>query len=144
MTEKGHGWMDTQHSPEGTWRPVGAVAQILSHPTATYEILLTWESLMSSKSLPQQFRVAAPDDSMSPRVRRGEVAEFRRDVLPLPGDGILVRDANGDHYFRRYRQELAGSWEAYPINEAFRTLHSTRDQLELVAVLVGVPVQRWS
>jgi phage repressor protein C with HTH and peptisase S24 domain len=98
---------------------------------------------MSSDKLPEVFQVAVPDDSMAPRVRAGETVEFSTTEKPLPGDGVLVRDQAGGVYFRRYRQAHAGAWEAYPVNEAYRTLLSDRDGLTLLAVLVGVPKQRW-
>lgn len=143
-TKKGKGWMDTQHQGEGDGKPLGSVAQVLRHPPATYAILFTWDALMSNAKLPEVFQVAAPDDSMAPRVRAGEIVEFTTAELPRPGDGILVRDSLGGVYFRRYRQAHGSEWEAYPVNEAYRTLASDRDGLVVLAVLVGVPKQRWS
>jgi SOS-response transcriptional repressor LexA len=139
------GWMDTQHSDAGLELSIGVVAQVLSQGPAEYAVLLTWTALMTTTTpLPALFRVAAPDDSMAPRVRAGEIVEFSTTETPRPGDGVLVRTAQGGLYFRRYRQAHGDAWEAYPVNEAYRTLASDRDELTLVAVLVGIPSQRWS
>jgi hypothetical protein len=138
------GWMDTQHSLAGEDLPRGLEAQVLIHPTVLDVALLTWETLtMKREPLPQRFRVAVPDDSMAPRVRTGEVVEFSAAEQARPGDGVLVRDRSGGLYFRRYRQGVAGAWQAYPVNDAYKTLDSAGDGLELVAVLVGIPKQRW-
>lgn len=98
---------------------------------------------MQLPALPPTFRVAAVDDSMAPRVKAGEVVEFAVGEAPRPGDGVLVRDSTGALYFRIYRQRRPGAWEAHPVNDAFQALESERDGLSVVAVLVGVPQQRW-
>lgn len=98
---------------------------------------------MTMQTIPPQFWVAAPDDSMAPRVRAGDIVEFSTTEQAKPGDGVLVRDGNGGLYFRRYRQGAAGAWQAYPANDAYRTLDSKVDNLTVVGVLVGVPKQRW-
>lgn len=93
--------------------------------------------------LPLRFRVAAPDEAMAPRVRAGELVEFERDLQPRAGDGVLVRDRAGNHYFRIYRLGRPGHWEAAPVNDAaFRALDSELHGLEVLAVMTAV-FQRW-
>lgn len=136
------GWADEQHPEEGA-KPRGAVAHILSDTQVSYAPRFTWEQIMQLPALPPTFRVAAVDDSMAPRVKAGEVVEFAVGEAPRPGDGVLVRDSTGALYFRIYRQRRPGAWEAHPVNDAFQALESERDGLSVVAVLVGVPQQRW-
>lgn len=137
------GWMDAQHSVEGDLRPRGLGAQILSQHVASYSPQFTWEALMNEAALPTQFRVAMPDDSMAPRVRRGDVMEFDASETPRSGDGVLVRTGDGTLLFRLYRQGRPGAWEAHPVNADYLPLHSDRDQLRVVAVMVGLPRHRW-
>ena len=81
---------------------------------------------------------------MSPRVRVGDTVELDQSLTACPGDGVLVRDSAGALYLRRYRETGAATWEAYPLNEAYRTLRSDADGLTVVAVVVGIPRQRWT
>ena len=94
------------------------------------------------KDMPQKFRVAAPDDSMAPRVRAGELLEFDTTLTPRPGDGVLVLDDAGTCYFRAYRERRPGHWEASAANPAFQALDSERDGLRVLAVMTAV-FQRW-
>lgn len=105
--------------------------------------LLAWGSLMLMEAVLRQFRVAMPDDSMAPRLRQGQVARFDRDLEARPGDAVLVQDDHGRTYVRMYRERRPGLWEAHPVNDAYQSLDSERDGLQLVAVLTGVD-GRWS
>lgn len=134
------GWTDAQHSVAGEPPARWAVAQVLSLPPV-YSPLITWGENMT-KELPRKFRVAAPDDSMAPRVRTGELLEFDTSLQPRAGDGVLVRDDAGHHFFRIYRERRPGHWEAAALNPAFQALDSERDGLHVLAVLTAV-FQRW-
>jgi hypothetical protein len=106
--------------------------------------LVEWERLMKNDSLPELFRVVLPDDAMSPEAKAGWQAEFDRRLKPGPGRGVLVRLANGEVHFRRYRQGRAGEWEARADNERdFPHFESTRDGLEVIAVLSNLLVPGW-
>lgn len=135
-------WLESQHSNERA-KLRGEGAHILSEHDATYSPQIHWESVMSQQKLPATFRVAMPDDSMSPRVRRGDLLEFNSQEQPRSGDGVLVRDGAGVLFFRVYRQRSPGSWEAHPINPEFLALDSRRDSLVVVGVMVGAPRNRW-
>lgn len=87
-------------------------------------------------------RVAAPDNSMAPRVRAGELLEFQTGLPPRPGDGVLVQDDVGNFYFRLYRERTPGHWEAHATSDAYQTLDSQRDGLRVLGVLTAV-FQRW-
>lgn len=98
---------------------------------------ISWGELMSV-DLPQCFQVEVPDDAVAPLVPAGSTVTFDRSITqPRPGDGVLVRDAAGGYYFRRYRAGRPGQWEAYSSNDAYRLLDSERDGLELIGVFVG-------
>lgn len=138
----GVGWMDTQHPPAGDVRPVGAPAHLVSQPFYTSSPLLNWGSILST-TLPHIFRIAAPDDSMAPQVRAGQIVEFTTGIEVKPGDGVLVSDSAGATYFRLYRVRRADHWEAHPLNDAYRPLDSQLDGLIVLAVLTAVHA-RWS
>lgn len=104
---------------------------------------ISWEALMSPESLPVVFKLAAPDTSMAPKVPQGTMVELTRNLTPRPGDGVLVRDREGHHYLRVYREKRPGHWEAYAFNEAYSPLDSQADGLVVVAVLTAV-AGRWA
>lgn len=136
-------WLNQQHTVAGSESRRGEVAQVMSHPMDSYSPQFTWEALRAMQTIPASYRVTAPDDSMLPRVRRGDVLEFNRDETPRSGDGVLVRDRDGNLYFRVYRQAHPGSWQAHPMNADFLPLDSELDGLTVVGVMVGAPRHRW-
>lgn len=137
MMTKPTGWMDT---PRGSEEPLVARAVSLNHHTVLK--IIQWEALMST-DLPPQFVCAAPDDSMSPRVREGQMVTFDRTLEARPGDGVLVVDGSGNHYIREYRQRRPGVWEAHAASPAYQPLESEADALRVVAVVVAVQA-RWA
>lgn len=120
---------------------------LVAHPvildTFTVVPTINWESLVDTVALPDVFKLAAPDTSMAPKVPQGTLVEFTRSLQPRPGDGVLVKDRDGHHYVRVYREKRPGHWEAYAINDAYSPLDSQADGLTVVAVLTAV-AGRWA
>ena len=92
------------------------------------------------KTLPQAFKVAAPDDSMAPRLKAGQVAEFEVGLELRPGVGVIVRDTEGAPCIRRCRR-VRGAWEAYA-EDSDNHLPFPIAADQVMAVLVGVHA-RW-
>lgn len=139
------GWMDTLHddsSPAGGAQSSATLSQLLRHLPASNSPRIDWGANVE-QDLPDVFSVTIEDDSMAPRVRRGDVVRFSRDVSPRPGDGVLVRDAGGRWYFRVYSERRPGEWEACALNSAYQPLDAARDGLLILAVLTGIEEQRW-
>ena len=136
------GWMDTVRTQEQTPHFRGGTSTISPMQPEPEPPLLTWGESMP-KYLPAVFCISAPDDSMAPRVRRGDVLRFSSTDKPRPGDGVLLQDREGVMYFRVYRERRAGDWAAQALNEAFQPLEAERDGLTVLAVLVGISQQRW-
>lgn len=134
-------WMDTQHPLEGA-QLRGGVAQLLSEPAKHYRPLM-WGDLMHAISLPPEFVVELQDDSMAPKANKGDAVLFSTREPPVAGDGVLVRDKTGQIYFRIYRERRPGLWTAHPISEAYHPLDSETDGLTVLAVMLGIPRQRW-
>jgi hypothetical protein len=146
------GWMDVAHKSAGREQKDmqlggtqlrGAEALVLSHRVESDSPLLVWAQLMFTDTEVRRFRAAMPDDSMAPRLRQGQIARFDRDLEARPGDAVLVQDDHGRMYVRMYRERRPGLWEAHCVNDAYQSLDSERDGLQLVAVLTGVE-GRWS
>lgn len=134
-------WLQSGKGPMRQ-EPLTQVAQPLSLSSVTLSSpLLEWGDLIMT-TLPRAFKVAAPDDSMSPRLKAGQIAEFATGIEPRPGDGVLLRDAQGDCYIRRCRK-LREGWEAYSEDsDVFPALPIGPGGLEVLAVLVSVEA-RW-
>lgn len=111
--------------------------QDLSHPTADDEPTTTsWEFVLSAATLPPRFRLAVPDDALAPGTPRGTVLIFSTSAQPAFGHGVLVQDAGGSRYVRRYAQGPGGRWVAEARNSAYLTLDSAAG-LQVLAVVVG-------
>jgi transcriptional regulator with XRE-family HTH domain len=88
---------------------------------------------------PRAKAIQMPDDSMGPRVRRGDVLLFDPDATPAPNRIVLVATPDEQHFVRMYRVRHGGKWEAVAENPGYDTLSSDSDGLRLVATAVG----RW-
>lgn len=130
--QEGRGPMN-QESPTRPAHPLSLDAVKVSSPQ------IEWGALKMTK-LPQAFKVAAPDDSMAPRLKAGQVAEFEVGLEPRPGDGVLVRDPEGEPCIRRCRR-VKGEWEAYA-EDGDNHVPFAFGEDQLLAVMVGVHA-RW-
>lgn len=109
----------------------------------TVPLTISWGELMTV-DLPEVFNVVLNDNAMAPRAPAGAQVEFTRGLEPKPGDGVLVKDRAGNHYFREYKSSRVGVWSAHAINPAYDPpLDPTADGLVVVAVLTGMST-RWS
>lgn len=119
-----------------------ASAQQLSYADARLSSPVIAWGVLKMKTLPEAFKVAAPDDSMSPRVKMGQLVEFETGLDHRAGDGILVRDAEGELCIRRCRK-VRGEWEAYAEDSVVHPAFAIGPgQGEILAILVGVHA-RW-
>jgi transcriptional regulator with XRE-family HTH domain len=114
---------------------LGGMAHELSYSSFTLPVALTWEQVMQSKELPERFIVESPDDALSPRLPRGTAVVFERADTAQPGECVLVRDKRGATHMRRYVQGLGVSFTAQALNDAYASLESERDGLQVVAVM---------
>lgn len=132
--------LDNQFPPSA--RPLphlneGGIAHPMSYQNFETVPSLSWEQLMDTD--PQgKFMVTLPDGAMAPRARAGDECVFIGGQAPAFGAGVLVKDSTGRVYFRRYIEAPDGAFEAAPENPSYLTLHSSRDELRVIAVLRGV------
>lgn len=126
-------WKHPQHAPTG--RPAPGVAQNLSDPQPDDEPPKhTWEFVLSAVTLPPRFRLAVPDDALAPSTPRGTVLIFEPAAPPVFGHGVLVEDAAGQRYVRKYAQGPGGRWLAVANNPAYLTIDSASGARVLAAV----------
>lgn len=114
---------------------VSGPAHAMSPRPFTLPVSITWEQLMQSKELPEQFVIETPDDALTPSLPRGTSVVFERASTAQPGDCVLVQDSRGARYMRRYVQGVGGAFKAQAINDAYVTLDSIRDGLRVLAVM---------
>ena len=118
--------------------PSGA-AHDLSHLSQIVAPTVSWERLkMQASDLPVEFHVVLPDDAMAPRAPAGVKVKFNRSLLPQPGDGVLVQQAQGAVYFREYRARVGTAWTAHATNPAYPSLQSDEHNLVVLAVFAGI------
>lgn len=96
---------------------------------------IKWESLLTEE-LPPVFGVAAPDDSMFPRIAVGEMVYFSSIRQAVPGDEVLLCDSAGNAYIRVYRQRTPTVWTAQAENPDHLPLESDRDGLTVLGVMI--------
>lgn len=136
-------WLDGPPAVRGAPAPLKRGAHDLSHLTPEDAPHVVWGEKMTGDDLPSVFWATLPDDSMAPRAAAGKKVYFDREMVPRPGDGVLVADAAGSVYFRVYRAAGAGRWVAAALNADYVPLDSERDGLRVLAVLRGEE-GRWS
>jgi len=118
-------------------------AHRVSLPPADDLPIFNWGDVLNATDLPDRFAVRLPDDAMAPRAPAGTVIRFRKTTEAKQGDGVLVRDGNGDMFFRRMQARTPGHWRALAGNDAYAPLDSIADKLTVVAVLTGMDAA-WS
>lgn len=134
---------DPQWTTPGTPDPLlRGVGQSVNLHSLTVVPVIRWEDLMSEE-MPQVFKVAIPDEALEPNYRRGVHVELTRGLEARPGDGVLVRDRDGNHFLRVYRQRRAGEWSAHALHPAYESLDAETYGLTVVAVVTATE-GRWS
>lgn len=82
--------------------------------------------------------VDMPDDSMSPRIERGDRLTIEPDWVAEPGEIVLIKDKHGEFYIRRFKHVRPGHFVAEPSNKTdYESLDSLADELEIIAVVTA-------
>lgn len=131
--KKARGWMDADHSSAGSEYSHGSSPVI--GPTYSLPPLVSWGWVMQGYELPKAFVIEIPDGALASRLPRGTRAVFESGLTPQPGDFVLVRDASGARFVRRYAQGRGDSWQAAALDASYVTLDSKQDGLVVEAVM---------
>jgi hypothetical protein len=140
--------LSNKGSPDLT---AGASPATKTHPG----VVLSWDEVTRMirddllSRLPEVFSLEIPDEALRGYANQGDVVTLNRGLRDVAkaGDGILVHSKGPGAPFiaiRIYKPKGDGSFSAVPGNPNFETLHSVNDQLEIIAVITGVPSCRWS
>ena len=136
-------WLDS-HTPVlghslGGPQVSASLAQQLSDPTAIIRpTTIEWDLLMSLEPLPTVFCAAIPDDAMAPEFPKGCTVLFSTTEGPArPRDAVLVRDQQGNLYFREFQQRTPQHFMAAATGGGVLPLDSQTDGLAVVAICVG-------
>lgn len=102
---------------------------------------LTWEDGLKAKE--REILVwwaPAPDDAMSPLIRRGQLVECNTKLTPLPGDDVVVKFESDPRigHLRKYEVNLDGSWRATPLNPHYPTIDSSMNGAYIYAVRTAI------
>jgi Peptidase S24-like len=126
---------------ETTTTESGGVHHIGALETDSFHapILALGSFQMDGNAPPEFFRTRLEDDAMAPDYPRGVEVLWQTTREPRPGRLVLVVDKHRRAHVRRYVQgKEPGSWTATAINQAYASLQSLEDGLQVVAVLKGV------
>ncbi len=114
------------------------VDQSMSHLPTTMLPEVTKGALMTEQSQPEVFMLKAWDDALAPWIKAGDEVIWSTSKPPKLGASILVRDKLGEVYMRRMHEGLRqGHFIAKPRNDAYRSLDSATDGLEIIACYHG-------
>lgn len=128
----GTGARAVAHPPEDA----GAQAQPMILDAYTVPVTVPPERWMTGDALPSSFVTTAPDDALAPSLPRG-ARVLMRALEPAervrPGACVIVEDAQGRRYLRRYAETAGGGWSAQALHGAYATLQG--DGLRVLAVM---------
>ncbi|MFB0769885.1 LexA family protein [Aeromonas salmonicida] len=80
-------------------------------------------------------------DSMLPQFKEGDLIIVDPDEVPQPGDYVVARNGNNEATFKKYRprgidengQEV---FELVPLNDDYPSMHSDRQHIQIIGVMV--------
>lgn len=133
------GWMDQQHLTAGEPVAPWSVAHQASQPKAFDTLLLlTVESLVNARAVPDVFRTVLADDALAPDMPRGTEVVWTTKRRPQPGRVMLLRDAHGQIHARMCHQGHApGHWRALATSRVYVDFDSDEPGLTLLAIYKG-------
>ena len=79
--------------------------------------------------------------SMEPEFRDGDKVIIDPAIAPQPGDFVVAKNSHEEATFKKYRPRGTSErgdmiFELVPLNDDFATLHSERDHLHIIGVMV--------
>ncbi|MGL6006076.1 LexA family protein [Aeromonas sobria] len=95
----------------------------------------------SSEIGPYGFGLWLRGDSMVPLFKEGDLIIVDPDEGPQPGDYVVAKNGSGEATFKKYRprgidengQEV---FELVPLNDDYPTMHSDRQHIQIIGVMV--------
>ncbi|MGF6837019.1 SOS-response transcriptional repressor LexA [Paraburkholderia youngii] len=87
------------------------------------------------------FGLRIKGDSMLDEFKEGDVVIVDPAVQPLPGDFVVAKNTQEEATFKKYRPRGSNErgdmvFELVPLNDDYPTLHSERDHLRVIGVMV--------
>lgn len=90
---------------------------------------------------PYGFGLWLRGDSMLPQFKEGDLIIVDPDESPQPGDYVVAKNGSNEATFKKYRprgidesgQEV---FELIPLNDDYPTMHSDRQQIQIIGVMV--------
>jgi SOS-response transcriptional repressor LexA len=87
------------------------------------------------------FGLRIKGDSMLDEFKEGEVVIIDPALEPLPGDFVVAKNTEDEATFKKYRPRGTNDrgemvFELVPLNDDYPTLHSERDHLRVIGVMV--------
>lgn len=125
------GWLD------GVETPPAVVAHGMSYQADTVPHL-TREELMQTKELPEAFWVELLDDALAPKLPKGTVVRFTRNIEPAWGNVVLLRDTKGELHVRVHTQDPEHKWRAIGASGIYMAFTDATAGVERLAVLTAI------
>jgi phage repressor protein C with HTH and peptisase S24 domain len=104
----------------------------MGFPTGAGEAYIPWPT-----SDPDAYAVRVKNDSMSPRIRAGEVIVVSPRTTPSPGDDVLVRLRNGRKMVKELLYQRGGAVTFGSINQAYKPVTVSLEEIESIQFIEG-------
>lgn len=90
---------------------------------------------------PHTFALWVRGDSMLPQFKEGDLIIVDPDEAPQPGDFVVAKNGSDEATFKKYRPRGIDEngndvFELIPLNEDFPSMHSDRQHIEIIGVMV--------
>lgn len=102
-------------------------------PNAAMEYVLTWHS-----DDPSAYGLRVKKDSMSPRIRSGEIIVIEPSAQVSSGDDVLVKLRNGRKMVKRLLYQRGGEVGLHSVNVAHQELTISLEEVEAIQLVAAI------
>lgn len=117
-------------------------AGMMTEAVDPYSLGQGFETILTDLDVSEQtFALIIEGDSMTPEFNPQDKVIIDPGIEPRPGDFVVAKNTEEEATFKKYRPRGTGEhgqmmFELVPLNDDYPTLHSERDHLRIIGVMV--------
>lgn len=117
-------------------------AGMMTEAVDPYSLGQGFETILTDLDVSDQtFALIIEGDSMTPEFQSQDKIIVDPNIEPRPGDFVVAKNTEEEATFKKYRPRGTGEhgqmvFELVPLNDDYPTLHSERDHLRIIGVMV--------